>query len=456
MSIISDSDTEFFLGKSLNASIQLLPSNPQNPPRIRYLIILLAYVLCLGSYFIYDNPAALQTQLQHTLGIDSIKYNLFYSVYSFPNIIIPILGGYLVDRIGNRNCNIVFTLLILLGQALFTFSVIIDNYPMALAGRCLFGIGGESLNISQYNVIIGWAHAKEVSFVLGLAATLNRLSTAANDNAIPIIQEKTSLGFSLCIGVILCGISFMSAIILAWLDKNKSRFILENKKIEDEKFRIKDVREFGTSFWLLSFNACFLYCAIYCFNNVGSNYFQERFGYSTVESGHILSITFIVCVVLCPINGYILDKYGYRIYHIILSSFLATLSHVLFFATPSSKKPLAPIFYMFLLGLSFSLASAVIWSSISSVIKKGSGTAYGIILSLFNAGLVVFPPSIGALKDHTNRDHGYYWVSFELIILGMLAIVTSVLLYVFNKREGGSLCHGTNRISIELKEITKC
>lgn len=171
---------------------------------------------------------------------------------------------------------------------------------------------------------------------------------------------------------------------------------------------MKDVREFGASLWLLAFNACFVYAAVYCFNNIGSNYFQERFGYSTAESGHILSITFIVCSALCPIIWYTLDKYSYRIYYIFFSAFFAALSHILFFTTPSSTRSLAPIFYMLILGLSFALASAVIWSSILSVVKKGSGTAYGIILAMVDTGLVIFPPSVGALKDHTNKDHGYY------------------------------------------------
>lgn len=162
------------------------------------------------------------------------------------------LGGYLVDRIGNRNCNIIFTLFILFGQALFAFSIITSNYPMALAGRCLFGIGGEILYISQYNVIIGWAHTKETSLALGFSATLNRLSTAANDNITPFIQEKTSLSFSLWVGAMLCGVLFACALLLAWFDKNKSKYFLENAKREEEKFNMKDVREFGASLWLLA------------------------------------------------------------------------------------------------------------------------------------------------------------------------------------------------------------
>lgn len=71
---------------------------------------------------------------------------------------------------------------------------------------------------------------------------------------------------------------------------------------------------------------------------------------------------------------------------------------------------------------------------------------------MVDTGLVIFPPSVGALKDHTSKDHGYYWVSLELIIIALLAVIVAVFLYIFNKHEGGSLCYGPNRETQELKK----
>ena len=42
-----------------------------------------------------------------------------YSVYSFPNIVLPLVGGIIVDRWGVAKSLCLFTLLILLGQAIF-------------------------------------------------------------------------------------------------------------------------------------------------------------------------------------------------------------------------------------------------------------------------------------------------------------------------------------------------
>lgn len=44
-----------------------------------------------------------------------IKYSWLYSIYSFPNIIIPFFGGYFVDRIGVRKGIIIFSCFLLIG-----------------------------------------------------------------------------------------------------------------------------------------------------------------------------------------------------------------------------------------------------------------------------------------------------------------------------------------------------
>lgn len=53
----------------INESIDSLPIFKLDPPRIRYFVLFLSFTLSLGSFFIYDNPAVLQTQLQKVYNI---------------------------------------------------------------------------------------------------------------------------------------------------------------------------------------------------------------------------------------------------------------------------------------------------------------------------------------------------------------------------------------------------
>jgi len=65
----------------------------------------------------YDFPQNLETQIESTNGLDlsENQVNMFYTVYSFPNIILPFIGGYLIDAIGIRKGIFVFTLVLVFG-----------------------------------------------------------------------------------------------------------------------------------------------------------------------------------------------------------------------------------------------------------------------------------------------------------------------------------------------------
>lgn len=73
----------------------------------------------LGNYFCYDNPGPLETQLEDQLHIDSTQYSMLYTVYSMPNMVLPIFGGVFLDRIGIRSGLLLFTFILTLGQLVF-------------------------------------------------------------------------------------------------------------------------------------------------------------------------------------------------------------------------------------------------------------------------------------------------------------------------------------------------
>lgn len=52
----------------------------------------------IGGFFCYDNPAALQDKIRKELHLSTSEYVLLYSVYSWPNVFLGFVGGYLLDR----------------------------------------------------------------------------------------------------------------------------------------------------------------------------------------------------------------------------------------------------------------------------------------------------------------------------------------------------------------------
>ena len=52
----------------------------------------------------YDNPAALQRNMINDLDINYSQFMLQYSLYSWPNVVLSLLGGYLIDRVFGIRC----------------------------------------------------------------------------------------------------------------------------------------------------------------------------------------------------------------------------------------------------------------------------------------------------------------------------------------------------------------
>jgi hypothetical protein len=147
----------------------------QATSRLRWLILFLACMLLFGNYYAFDNPAALNRPLQEYLGHDynvwQYEINLMYSVYSFPNMFIPLIGGQLLDRMNPVWVLLGFSGIVCLGQTLFAIGVSCKWFALMLFGRILFGIGGESISVAQASITTSWFKNKELAFALGLSTS---------------------------------------------------------------------------------------------------------------------------------------------------------------------------------------------------------------------------------------------------------------------------------------------
>lgn len=112
------------------------PEKSKSP--LRWLVLLLACLMLLGSYYCFDIPSALKTQLDDYMGDQSdyeFKFGLLYTLYAAPNVILPFFGGYLVDRWGVRASLLLFSTTLLAGQLLFAFGVSIKSWPIMFLGE---------------------------------------------------------------------------------------------------------------------------------------------------------------------------------------------------------------------------------------------------------------------------------------------------------------------------------
>ena len=88
----------------------------------------MACFFLVGSCFCYDSPGALETQLESQFHMNSASYSLLYTVYSIPNMILPIIGGIFLDRIGIRVGLILFSCILTLGQFVYMLGGYSGNF----------------------------------------------------------------------------------------------------------------------------------------------------------------------------------------------------------------------------------------------------------------------------------------------------------------------------------------
>lgn len=210
----------------------------------------------LGSYYCYDNPSATITAMESAFGGNatastdddgggggggdtfSVNFNLLYSVYSWPNVVLPFLGGYLSDRLGVRLMLLVFLLFITLGQCVFALGSSLTGdaaWQVMWVGRTIFGFGGESLSVAQSALIASWFAGKELAFALGLNLALARLGSVINDLVSVAVANNDSVAAAFWVGAMVCGVSLAAGLATYLLDERSEDRLRRNRGLRPKK-----------------------------------------------------------------------------------------------------------------------------------------------------------------------------------------------------------------------------
>eukprot|EP01083_Nonionella_stella_P225519 801681_1 len=400
----------------------------------RWAIVLLCSCALFGCLYCYDNPTALATQIQNTYTLSDIQYNLLYSVYSFPNIVLPLFGGALVDKIGAKAALLIFLCFITTGQALFTFAAYIRSYPFMILSRVVYGLGGESLGISQFSLLALYFEGDKMAFAMGLSLSLGRLGSVLNDFAtLKIYKIHNSIPQALGAGFLLLCICLFTAIIITSLDKciatqkSKQGFLVPEAHHGDV-VKLSDVKAFSLLYWLLLVSCVVVYGCVLPWNNIGSAFMQNTYHMTAKQGNNHLLIPYLICAFCVPLFGYISDKIGKRSQLIALSTIALTASHCIFtwFTCVNALIPLC------LMGVSYSIYASAIWPSVAMIVKQSRlGTAYGFIGSVQNGGLALIPIIVGSLTLNDDQIDAttYYYVEIFFFGLGCFGVVIGLAVW---------------------------
>ena len=111
----------------------------------RWYALVLQCCFVLGYYFSLDNPAELQASIVSKFAVSETKYSLLYSLYAAPNMVLPLVCGYFLDKIGTYNGLVLCGLFVASGQSIVTYGAYVSSFNVILAGRVVFALGAETL-----------------------------------------------------------------------------------------------------------------------------------------------------------------------------------------------------------------------------------------------------------------------------------------------------------------------
>lgn len=430
---------------------------------LRWTALLLVSLGMFGNYYIYDSISPLADLLKAQLGFSDSNIGLLNAIYSFPNIIMVLIGGLIIDRIGTRTSVVIFTVLIMFG-ALIT--ALTGNIYLMATGRLVFGLGAESMIVAITTIIARWFKGKELSFAFGLNLTVARLGSFLALNS-PSWGKGLYEYWQSPLWITVAGGVFALFCIIVYyvLDLYASKKYEMPKEGQQDKINFKEVFKFGKSFWFITALCVTFYSAMFPFQTFAIKFFQEAHGTSREVGGNLSSILTLAAMIFTPLFGLLADRIGKRSLLMMFGSLLIIPVYLMMayqFGKPDvmtdsdfinlsfkffdieAAIPIYLILPMAMMGIAFSLVPAVMWPSVAIIVEPSRlGTAYGLMTMIQNIGLFGFNLLIGFSNDFSGASatnpSGYNTGMWIFSILGFLGLLFAFLL---RKAETGPNAHG--------------
>jgi MFS family permease len=443
------------------------PTRPESSRAFRWLVLIFVSLTMFGNYYVYDCIAPIADLLAKQLRFSDANIGLLQAIYSIPNVIMVLIGGYIVDRIGTRKAIFIFGTLCFIGSVV---TVLAGRLPVMAAGRLVFGLGAESLIVAVTTAIAKWFRGKELSFAFGINITISRAGSLLAQ------QSPSWAGFAynywrnpLLISVGFGALCVVGAVIYWALEVYAEKRYQVGPAGATDKVVFRDVKAFGLSYWYIVALCITFYSGIFPFETFAYKFFMDAHHVTREAGGDLVGMLTLFTMVGTPVFGLFVDKLGRRALLMMLGSLLLIPVYLLMAYVHSAgyvtaylpilangrvsliAHHLPPILLltMAMMGIAFSLIPAVMWPSVAYLVDQSKlGTAYGLMTMIQNIGLAGFNLMVGWANDysHAGADNpsGYNLGMWIFSTLGFLGFTFAFLL---RQRETGPHGHGLETIT---------
>lgn len=354
---------------------------------------------------------------------------------SLVNTLVPIVGGTLMDRFGPVAGTLGATTLIVAGSLLTTLAAHYRRFAVMIVGRVVFGLGSGVIVTLQESILSTWFRSGRVlALMIGLQLSSSQISGFLGTLvANPLASSTHDWVWVFWVSFILCVFSAVMNVAYLML----MRLLPEQQQQEEEtkeRFGWAAVLAFPGVVWLIV--ACEgILCMVWAaFQIIATEYVMVRNSSNDgVAAGVISSMSQVMPIVLMPLLGLLLDRWGRRI------SMLATSVAFLFLCcTLLAYAPMVPaVVGMICFSLSMALGPLSMITSLGLLLPPSAiGTGLGIFKSANNAGSTIMDILVGVVQDRTAHQ-AYTGVLLAFILITIAAaVVVGVLAWVQARHYG--------------------
>jgi MFS family permease len=398
-----------------------------------------------GNYYVYDSIAPLADILREQLGFSSSQVGTLNAIYSLPNVVMVLIGGVIVDRIGTRSATVGFAVICLLGSIITGIS---GTFGMMALGRLVFGLGAESLNVAVTAALGQWFKGRQLGLAFGLNLSLSRAGSYAADLSPAWARDAYATGWRepMLIAIGFAVVSLVGAIVYWIVGQRAGRRYTLHEAQPSDRIVWSDLWRFDRSYWYIVGLCVTFYSVIFPFRSTFAiEYFQNAHGLSLERAGAMNGYVFLAAIFATPLFGLLVDRLGRRSVAMSAGSvLLMAVFPVLLYTNWSLWISTICI------GIAFSLVPAVLWPSVPYLVEEQRlGTAFGLMMMVQNIGLTVFNLAAGVLNDlgraGSDNPAGYRGMLWMFAVLSLAGLLFSELL---RRRETGPHGHGLESLRV--------
>jgi hypothetical protein len=158
----------------------------------RWTALLIVSFTMMCGYFLTDVLSPIVGLLESQLNWTRADYGVYTSSYGWFNVflVMLILGGIILDKLGIRITGLGATALMVIGTAIKYWAVsthVLDGETImglnaqlfwACIGFAVFAVGVEVAGITVSKIIVKWFKGKEMATAMGMQVALARVGTA--------------------------------------------------------------------------------------------------------------------------------------------------------------------------------------------------------------------------------------------------------------------------------------